>query len=140
TNSSTSYTDKFTRELEGIFEKTPEKASFLSSVTPASAFTLLKLVPWNERSRPQKEISQDLGEKMEQITGVSAWPASPNPFGQKQNGNSQFTLALLGNTSYMRLNEISNEAVKLLRTIPEFKNVKNDLTLDSEQINIDINR
>ena len=77
---------------------------------------------------------------MEQITGVSVYPASPNPFGQKKGGGSQFNLALLSNASYLRLNEISNDTVKLLRTIPEFKNVKNDLTLDSEQINIDINR
>jgi multidrug efflux pump len=140
TNSSTSYTDKYTRELEDIFAKTPEMASWLTSVKPASAFTLLRLVPWNERTRSQKEISHELGEKMEQITGVSVYPISPNPFGQKKSGSSQFNLALLSNASYLRLNEISNDAVKLLRTIPELKNVKNDLTLDSEQINIDINR
>lgn len=140
TNSSTSYTDKYTRELEAIFEKTPERASYLTSVKPASAFTLLRLVPWGERGRSQKEISRELSEKMEQITGVSVYPVSPNPFGQKKGGNSQFNLALLSNASYLRLNEISNETVKLLRTIPELKNVKNDLTLDSEQINIDINR
>ena len=140
TNSSTSYTDKYTRELEDIFAKTPEMASWLTSVKPASAFTLLRLVPWNHRTRSQKEISQELGEKMEQITGVSVYPASPNPFGQKKGGGSQFNLALLSNASYLRLNEISNDTVKLLRTIPELKNVKNDLTLDSEQINIDINR
>lgn len=140
TNSSTSYTDKYTRELEAIFEKIPEMASYLASVRPASAFTLLRLVPWNERSRSQKEISHELSEKMEQITGASVYPVSPNPLGQKKGGNSQFNLALLGNASYLRLNEISNETVALLRAIPELKNVKNDLTLDSEQINIDINR
>ena len=63
TNSSTSYTDKYTRELEDIFAKTPEMASWLASVKPASAFTLLRLVPWNQRTRSQKEISQELGKK-----------------------------------------------------------------------------
>lgn len=140
TNASTFYTNKYAEELEQIYERTPEKASYVTSVKPASAFTLLRLVSWQDRSRSQQEISQDLSAKMEQITGVNVYPVSPNPLGQRGNGNSQFNLALLGNTSWLRLNETGNDTVKLLQTIPELTHVKNSLTLDSEQINIEINR
>ena len=140
TNASTSYTDKYTRELEAIYEATGEKMAYLTSVKPSSAFTLLKLVPWEERTRSQQEISRELSEKMEQITGVNVFPVSPNPLGPRGSGNSQVSIALLGNASYLRLNEVSNDVVKSLQALPELKSVKNNLTLDSEQINIEINR
>jgi multidrug efflux pump len=140
TNASTSYTDKYTRELEAIYETIPEKMSYLTSVKPSSAFTLLKLVPWGERKRSQQEISAELGEKMQQLPGVNVFPVSPNPLGHRGGMNSQFSLSLLGNTSYTRLNEIGNDAVKLLESIPLLKQVKNNLALDSEQIDIEINR
>ncbi|RMX22219.1 efflux RND transporter permease subunit [Legionella jordanis] len=139
TNASLQYTDQYTHELEAIYEKVPEKSNYLVSVKPASAFTLLKLKPWSERRRKQKEISDQLSRKMQKLTGVNAYPLSPNPLGQRT-ANSQFTLALLGNTSYLRLNEISNEVVKLLDDYPKLRHIKNSLALDSEQIEIEINR
>ncbi|MDI9817952.1 MULTISPECIES: efflux RND transporter permease subunit [unclassified Legionella] len=139
TNSSTHYTDHYTRQLEAIYETIPEKATYLASVKPASAFTLLKLVPWKERHRTQKEISNELSERMQKITGVNIFPVSPNPLGNRV-GNSQFSLALLANTSYLRLNEISNEITKILTDDPGLRHVKNNLALDSEQINIEIDR
>ncbi|KTC77051.1 efflux RND transporter permease subunit [Legionella brunensis] len=139
TNSSTHYTDQYTQELESIYETIPEKSAYLASIRPTSAFTLLKLTPWKERHRKQKEISNDLSEKMQKITGVNVFPVSPNPLGQRI-GNSQFSLALLGNTSYLRLNEISSEIVRILDDYPGLKHVKNTLALDSEQINIEIDR
>lgn len=139
TNASTSYTDQYSREVEAIYETIPEKATYLASVKPSSAFTLLKLVPWGERSRSQKEISNELSDKMQKITGVSVFPVSPNPLGH-HGGNSQFNLALLGNTSYLRLNEISNEIIKLLTDDSRLRHIKNNLALDSEQIDIAIDR
>jgi multidrug efflux pump len=140
TNSSTTYTDEYSRELESIYAAIPEMAAYLTSVKPASAFTLLKLVPWNERTRSQKEISNELSDKMQSITGVSAFPVSPNPFGHQSASNSQFNLSLLGNSSYAKLNDISSEIVKFLSEDRRLRHVKNNLTLDSEQIDIELDR
>ncbi|KTD08557.1 efflux RND transporter permease subunit [Legionella jamestowniensis] len=139
TNASTHYTDHYTRELEAIYEKIPEKTTYLSSVRPTSAFTLLKLASWGDRDRSQKEISNELSENMQKITGVNVFPVSPNPLGQRA-GNSQFSVALLGNTSYLRLNEISSDLVKLLDDYPGLRHIRNTLALDSEQIDIEIDR
>ena len=94
TNSSTSYTDQYSRELEAIYETIPEKTTYLTSVKPTSAFTLLKLTSWDKRHRSQKEISNELSDKMQKITGVSVFPVSPNPFGHRGGTNSQFNVAL----------------------------------------------
>lgn len=140
TNSSTAYTDHYSRELEKIYETIPEKATYLSSIRPDSAFTLLKLVPWNERSRSQKKISEELSEKMQELTGVNAYPVSPNPLGHRAGSNSQFSFSLLSNTSYDRLNEISTELIGTLMNNPHLQHIKNNLALDSEQIDIEIDR
>lgn len=140
TNSSTSYTDKYSQELEAIYETIPERAAYITSVKPSSAFTLLKLVPWNERSRSQKEISSELSDKMQKITGVSVFPVSPNPLGHRGGNNSQFSVSLLGNSSYQKLNDISTEIIKALSEDKRLRHVKNNLALDSEQIDIEIDR
>lgn len=140
TNSSTAYTDYYTRELEAIYESIPEKVAYMVSIKPAAAFTLLKLAPWNKRSRSQKEISQDLSDKMQKIPGINVFPVSPNPLGHRSGGNSQFSLALVSNTSYFRLNEVGAGLVKRLSKDPLLRHVKNNLALDSEQVDITINR
>ncbi|WP_131782363.1 efflux RND transporter permease subunit [Legionella gresilensis] len=140
TNASTAYTDHYTRELEAIYESIPEGTVYLSSIKPASAFNLLQLTPWDKRKRSQKDITEELQEKMQQITGVNVFPISPNPFGNHSGNNSQFNVTLLSNTTYLRLNEVSNDIVKLLTELPELRQIKNSLALDSEQINIEIDR
>ncbi|MCC5014191.1 MULTISPECIES: efflux RND transporter permease subunit [unclassified Legionella] len=142
TNASTAYTDQYSRELEAVYETIPEKVVYLTSVKPSSAFTLLKLAPWNERHRSQREISNELSEKMQKITGINVFPASPNPLGHRGGGgiNSQFSMALLGNTSYLRLNQIANDITKSLSDDSRFRHVKNNLALDSEQIDVEIDR
>lgn len=140
TNASTAYTDHYTRHVEKIYEDTPEKITYLASIKPASAFTLLKISPWDKRKRSQQDISQELSEKMQSITGINVFPVSPNPFGKQNNGQNQINIALLGNTSYLRLHTISNGLMKQLTEIPELHHIKNNLALDSEQIDIEINR
>ncbi|STX29663.1 hydrophobic/amphiphilic exporter-1 (mainly G-bacteria), HAE1 family [Legionella beliardensis] len=141
TNASTQYTNHYTHELEAIYGAIPEKTVYLASIKPSTAFTLLQLQPWDKRSRSQKEITEELNEKMQQITGVNVFPVSPNPFGHRGgNNNSQFSVTLLSNTSYLRLNEISNDIIKSLTELPELRQIKNNLALDSEQIDIEINR
>ncbi|MCE3046012.1 efflux RND transporter permease subunit [Legionella sp. 16cNR16C] len=140
TNASTEYTDHYSRQLEAIYESIPEKLNYFVSVKPSSAFTILKLRPWHERSRSQKEISDELSAKMQKLIGVNVYPVSPNPLGNRGGSSNQFSLAVMGNTSYKRLNEISNDVAKTLSEFPQLRHVKNNLALDSEQVNIEIDR
>ncbi len=139
TNSSTEYTDFYARQLEEKFKSIPENDGFLISVYSSGAFSMLKIKPWEQRQRSQQNIARDLGKEMNQIIGVKAYPISPNPLG-RGNNNNQLSFALLSNSSYQQLNEISDHLVENLSQLPEFKRVSKDLTLDSEQININIDR
>jgi len=139
TNSSTTYTNHYAKQVELIYDNVPEKESYLVSVRPSRAFSLLKLKPWEQRKRTQQHISDDLAEKMKQLTGVNVFPLSPNPLG-RSSGNSRFSFALIGNTSYAQLNEMSRNVINSLKKLPELDHIKTNLTLDSEQIKIDIDR
>lgn len=139
TNSSTAYTNHYVSKLETIYDKIPEGTAYMVSIRPTSAFTLLQLSPWNSRKRSQQTISQELREKMQNLTGVNAFPVKPNPLGPTTN-NNQFSFSLMSNSSYAKLNETSNGIVKLLMEFPELKQIKNNLALDNEQIDIEINR
>lgn len=139
TNSSTEYTDFYARQLEEKFNAVPEKDGYMMFVYSSGAFSMLKLQPWEQRQRSQQDIARELGKETSQIIGVKAFPINPNPLG-RGNNNNQLSFALLSNSSYQQLNDISEHLVENLRQVPEFKRVSKDLTLDSEQINIHIDR
>ncbi|WP_367606304.1 efflux RND transporter permease subunit [Legionella sp. W05-934-2] len=139
TNASLSYTDYYVRQIEKIYNQVDEQTTFLTSVRPESAFTLLKLTPWENRSRSQQEISQWLSKKFNQLTGVSVFARSPQPLGQSSSQQS-FSFALTGNTSYERLHKIAKGITQTMEKNPIFSHVRNQLTIDSEQLELQINR
>lgn len=139
TNTSTSYVDHYVKQLEAIYKNVPEQSNWLSSVRAGSAFTLLKLTPWEDRNRTQQEIAKSLIPKMQALTGVSAFPKSPNPLSQS-GGNNTFGLSLLSNNDYIPMNAAANQFVLALEKSGFFSNVKNNFSMDSEQIDIQINR
>ncbi len=139
TNASLSYTDFYIRQIEKIYDQVAEKTSYLTSVRPESAFTILKLKPWDKRDKSQKEISQWLSKQFDQITGVSIFPRSPRPLGQNSSQQS-FSLALTGNTSFERLHQIGSGIAQAMEKSPVFSHVRNQLTIDSEQFQLQIDR
>lgn len=139
TNASLNYTDYYVRQVEKIYENVEEKTTYLTSVRPESAFTLVKLKPWEKRKRSQQEISQQLSKEFNQLTGVSVFPRSPQPLGQSSSQQS-FSLALTGNTSFERLHQIGKGVAQTMEKSPIFSHVQNQLTIDSEQLELKINR
>lgn len=139
TNTSTDYVNEYVKQLEDIYASLPEQDNWLASVRPGSAYTLLKLVPWEKRTRSQQEIAQQLAPEMRALTGISVFPVSKNPLSQ-HGSNSQFGIALLSNRDYQQMNTAANHFVKALERSHYFTNVKNNFSMDSEQIDIQINR
>jgi multidrug efflux pump len=140
TNSSVNYTDYYSRKLEKMYEKIPEKTAYLTSTRPNGAFSVLNLKPWDKRKKSQQVISDELGKSMQDLVGVNAFPVSPSAIGRGSSDNSGFSFQVLTNGTYQSLNEVMDELVDSLTKYPGLTNVKNNLALDSEQINIDINR
>ncbi|MCC5791497.1 MAG: efflux RND transporter permease subunit [Legionellaceae bacterium] len=139
TNTSTQYVDHYVKQIEKIYADVPEQANWLTSITPGSAFTLLKLRPWEQRTRTQQAIGQDIDHKLNGITGVSVYPVNSNPLSQR-GGNTQFGIALLSHHSYAKINEAAKIFALAMERGPWFSKVKNNFSMDSEQIDLQIDR
>jgi multidrug efflux pump len=82
-NASLELVATFTREVNKIFEATPEMAYTFQITLPAGGFGGMLVKPWTERERPIFPIQTEVSKKLLDVTGIRAPvflpPALPNP-------------------------------------------------------------
>ena len=143
TDSSYSYTDRYVKQIEALYDKIPERQAsfaFVGGDDPASAFTAVILKPWQQRSRSQADITAQLQQLFQQIPGVNAFAVSPSPLGRHASDNHAFNLVLMTAAPYQRLNELMEQVKKMLAGYPGLTNVDTDLMMSSQQFRVNIDR
>lgn len=139
TNTSSAYMDEYVKKLEAIYADVPEQTNWLVSIRPSYAFTLLKLRSWEDRVRSQQAISDSLKEPLENLTGVTVKLRNSNPLSQG-GSKSSFSFALIGNKDFSELHEVTQQFMKDMERSGKFEDIKNYFSMDSEQIDIHIDR
>ncbi|HEX4944750.1 MAG TPA: efflux RND transporter permease subunit, partial [Usitatibacteraceae bacterium] len=79
------YTADNLKPIEDIYRTIPEMQRFNALAgfpTVSDGIAILRLKPWEERTRKQQEITQELAPKFAQIPGVRAFPTNPPSLGQ----------------------------------------------------------
>ncbi len=140
TGSSLKYTNRYTKNLESIYQTIPEKENYLAYASADSAFTVLTLKPWQERHRSQKQITQALNEQTKNLIGVDVFAVTPQPLGRTHAFNNGFSIRISTNQSYVKLNQITNDLIKRLTPYKGLTHLQNDLKLNREQFEIKINK
>lgn len=136
------YTEKYTQQLEKIYDSVPEKQNYvivngMNGVNSAISFLVLK--PWDERVRTVPQIIGSLFPQMYAITGVQAFPV--NPFrlpGSDDFMPVKFVLETTG--SYEQLAKTLTQLQVAASQHPGFLNVDSNLKFDQPQINVNIDR
>jgi len=145
--SSVEYTDRYMREVEGLFAQVPEIRSYFTAVAPGLerpnpvnfGIGFVQLAPWEERTRKTQEITAELGPKMFMgLPGVLAFPINPPSLGQSfRNPPVQFVIQA---NSYEELEALSNKLLARARQIKAIANPDVDLRLNKPQLAVDIDR
>ncbi|WP_455209138.1 efflux RND transporter permease subunit [Kaarinaea lacus] len=140
------YTDKYARQIEGLYSQIPEVFNYFMVVAPGLekpnpvnfALSFVSLKHWNERDRSQQQIVGELMPKMFGLPGVFAFPINPPSLGQSfRNPPVQFVI--LG-TSYAELQTIVNQFLAKARAFPGLANVDSDLKLNKPQLTVSVDR
>ena len=79
------YTADNIKPVEELYKTIPEMQRFNAMAgfpTVADGLAILRLKPWEERTRKQQEITQELAPKLAQIPGVRAFATNPPSLGQ----------------------------------------------------------
>jgi multidrug efflux pump len=136
------YTARYASEMDKVFAALPEVRGRLAiSGAPDVSQSLLigPLVPWDERTRSQQQLTAEIGPKLRRIAGVLAIPQAPGAFGQRGSGRPvEFVLQTSG--TYEELQGHVDKILERARTNPGLEALDSDLKLNTPEFRVSIDR
>ncbi|MGE0054064.1 MAG: efflux RND transporter permease subunit [Hyphomicrobium sp.] len=140
--STVSYTERYARQIDDILATVPEARGRLTiSGTPevSRALVVAPLIDWNERTRLQKDIVEDINPKLKRIAGIQAYAQTPGPFGQRGSGRPiEFVIQTSG--TYEDLQRYSDTLLDKIRDYPGLESIDTDLKLNTPEFRVQIDR
>ncbi|HRK95451.1 MAG TPA: efflux RND transporter permease subunit, partial [Rhodospirillales bacterium] len=134
--------DTYAKQLEDIYAAEPDVDRYFVVVgTPVvnQGISFIKMTPWGERDRTQKEIADSLRPKMGKVPGVNAFPVNPPPLGQSVR-NKGVEIVVKTSRPYRELETMIDALMAKAAASPALLNVETDLKLNTPQIRVDLDR
>ncbi|MCU0893580.1 MAG: efflux RND transporter permease subunit, partial [Rhodospirillales bacterium] len=134
--------DAYAKRLEAIYQAEPDVDRYFVVVgTPVvnQGISFIKMTPWDERDRTQKEIAGSLAPKMAKVPGVMAFPVNPPPLGQSVR-NKPVEIVVKTSRPYRELETIVDELMAKAGESPALLNIETDLKLNTPQIRVNLDR
>ncbi|MGZ8997055.1 MAG: efflux RND transporter permease subunit, partial [Rhodospirillales bacterium] len=134
--------DTYAKQLEEIYAAEPDVDRYFVVVgTPVvnQGISFIKMTPWAERDRTQKEIATSLGPKMAKVSGVMAFPVNPPPLGQSVR-NKPVEIVVKTSRPYRELETVIDELMAKAAASPALLNIETDLKLNTPQIRVNLDR
>ncbi len=134
--------DAYARKLEEIYAAEPDVDRYFVVVgTPVvnQGISFIKMTPWDERERTQREIATSLAPKMAKVPGVMAFPVNPPPLGQSVR-NKPIEIVVKTSRPYRELETVVDELMAKAAQSPALINIETDLKLNTPQIRVDLDR
>ncbi|WP_245415294.1 efflux RND transporter permease subunit [Hoeflea marina] len=139
------YTSARMRDLEQILQPLRDSGEVANMFAIAgsggsanSGFMVLTLAPWDERTRSQNDIVEDINKAAATIPGVRAFAIQPNSLGIRGAGNG-LQFALVG-SNYDELGDAAQKVVTLLEADDRFTQVRLSYSATQPQLSVEINR
>ena len=141
--STINYTDKYARQIEGIFGNIPQVERYFlivgfPAVTQAIGFVMLQ--DWSERDVSVTEVVGQLFPRFMGITGVMAFPNVPPPLGGDGGFGQPVSFVVQSTGTWEELGVTVQRLMAKMAQNPRLTNPDSDLKLDKPQLKIDLNR
>ncbi|PAU51832.1 efflux RND transporter permease subunit [Pseudomonas indica] len=136
------YTSRYARQLEQAYASVPETNRYLVVAgfpTVTQGISFMKLEDWDKRERSQFEIRQELLPKLQDITGVRAFPVNRPPLGQSAR-NQPVNFVIRSSLEYAELETYVDQLLAKIRNYPGLESVDSDLKLNTPQLKVQVNR
>jgi len=104
-----------------------------------SAFMVMALAPWDERTRTQQEIMADIATLVAEVPGVRAFPVTPNSLGIRGAGNG-LQFAVIGSNGYTELGDAANKIIAEMEKDPRFQQPRLSTDATQPQLSVSFNR
>ncbi len=136
------WTTRNLTQLEPILAAVPEVAStFIIAGVPevTRGIAVVRLVPWEERSRSQQEILTALRPQLAKLPGMVAAPSSPPSLGQDSR-SPPVQLVIQTSGSYAELAEVTDRFVRAVEDWPGITDITGEIALATPQLEVTFDR
>ncbi len=136
------YTSDQLRPIEEFYAKVPEAFAFTAISgfpTVVDGNAVLRLKPWEERTRKQQQIADELRPKFASIPGALAFPINPPSLGQSFR-STPIEYVIMSQVPYAELQRVVDRFLDEARKIPGVQNLQTDLRLNTPEVRVNINR
>ncbi|NYT36108.1 efflux RND transporter permease subunit [Allopusillimonas soli] len=126
-------------KVEHIYRGIPEASGYQSIIgypTVTDGIAILRLKPWDQRTRTQMEISQTLRPLFNrELPGVRAFPTNPPSLGQRST-SKPVNYMILSQAPYPELDRMVTKFVNKLKDYPGLQNIDTDLRLNTPELQV----
>ena len=136
------YTAEQLRPIEAFFNDIPEafgNTAIAGWPTVVDGTTVLRLKPWEERTKKQQQIAEELRPKLASIPGAIAYPINPPSLGQSFR-STPIEYVIMAQVPYDELQRMVDRFLAVAGQFPGAQNLTTDLRLNTPEIRVEINR
>jgi multidrug efflux pump len=136
------YTADQLKPIEEFYSQVPEAYAYTmisGFPTVVDGNAVLRLKPWEERTRKQQDIADGLRSKFAGIPGALAFPINPPSLGQSFR-STPIEYVVMSQVPYAELSRIVDNFLDEVRKIPGVQNLQTDLRLNTPEVRVNINR
>ena len=136
------YTDRYAKQMEGLFAKIPQVKQYFQivgfpSVTTTVGFVMLQ--DWADRDVSTADVQGQLFPQFMGIPGIMAFPTLPPPLGQDGFGQPvSFVVQSTG--TWEELGGTVQQLMAKMAENPKLTNPDTDLKLDKPQLKLELDR
>jgi multidrug efflux pump len=136
------YTSEMLKPIEELYAKIPEAAAytaFSGFPTVVDGNAILRLKPWEDRTKRQQKIADELRPKLASIPGAIAFPINPPSLGQSFR-SQPIDYVIMAQVPYAELQRLVDRVLDEARKSPALQNLQTDLRLNTPEVRVTINR
>ena len=140
--STVDYTSEQLRTVERYYDTIPETAAYNAVAGfPTVDFgnAILRLKPWEERTRKQQDIARELNAKFQQLPGVIGFAVNPPSLGQSAR-QLPVEYVIMSQVPYAELDRIVTEFVAEISKTGIVQSPQSDLRLNTPELRVEVNR
>ncbi len=136
------YTADQLKSIESFYATIPEAEAYTAIAgfpTVVDGIAVLRLKNWEERTKRQQQITDELRPKMSNIPGALAFAVNPPSLGQPFR-STPIEYVIMSQVPYPELQRVVDRFVDEARKYPGVQNLNIDLRLNTPEVRVTINR
>jgi len=107
--------------------------------TVADGNAILRLKPWEDRTRKQQDIAREANARFSQLPGVIGFAVNPPSLGQSPRA-LPIEYVIMSQVPYPELDRMVNRFLAEMQKYPGVQNLQTDLRLNTPELRVSVNR